>query len=226
VNAPAPPGQNPAGQLAEDLVRAAGELHRTGNVGASGNLSVRTREGLLITPSGIPYDQLGPASMVALDPAGAPLGAGKPSSEWRFHCDIYRTIPAAGAIVHSHSPHATALACLGRAIPAFHYEVAFAGGADIRCADYATFGTQALSDNVLRALEGRQACLLANHGMLAYAENLDRAMALAAKVEQLARIYALCLAIGEPRLLDTAEMERIQDLFLDYGQPGMDGRGD
>lgn len=205
--------------LAEALTRAARALDRTGNEGTSGNLSVRTRRGFLITPSGMPYAQLEPSMMVAMDPDGIPSAGGRPSTEWRFHRDIYATTPAAEAIVHSHSPYATALACLGRPIPAFHYETAFAGGADIRCAEYATFGTQALSDNVLKALQGRQACLMANHGLIAYGASLDQAMMLAAKVEQLAKIYSLSLAIGNPRLLDAAEMGRIQAKFADYG-PG------
>lgn len=211
---------------AAQLVLAARELQDSGNVGTSGNLSVRIHEGFMITPSGVPYEQLKASDMVALDAEGVPQGPGKPSSEWRFHRDIYAATAAAGAIVHSHPPHATALACLGRAIPAFHYEVAFAGGADIRCADYATFGTRALSDNVLSALEGRQACLLANHGMIAHAADLRRAMALALKVEYLAKVYALCLTMGEPVILDDAEMRRVQARFADYGPRTGDTNGE
>ncbi len=199
------------------LLEAARSLESTGNVGTAGNLSVRQAEGMLITPSGVPYDRLTEASLVRLDAAGAVIGDGKPSSEWRFHQAIYVSRPEAGAIVHSHSPHATALACLGRPIPAFHYEVAFAGGPDIRCAAYATFGTQALSDNVLEALEGRRACLIANHGMVCFGEDMARALFLAHEVEQLARIYALCLSMGEPHILDDEEMKRVQAAFAHYG---------
>ena len=121
-------------------------------------------------------------------------------------------------MVHCHSSFATSLACLRRGIPAFHYEVAFAGGADIRCADYATFGTQELSDNALAALEGRKACLLANHGTLAFGPTLDAAFSLAEKVEALARMYWQALQVGEPVLLDAAEMERVLERFKDYGR--------
>ncbi len=199
------------------LLEAARSLESTGNVGTAGNLSVRQAEGMLITPSGVPYDRLTEASLVRLDAAGVVIGDGKPSSEWRFHQAIYANRPEAGAIVHCHSPHATALACLGRPIPAFHYEVAFAGGPDIRCAAYATFGTQALSDNVLEALEGRRACLIANHGMVCFGEDMARALFLAHEVEQLARIYALCIYMGEPRILDDEEMKRVQAAFAHYG---------
>lgn len=211
------------------LVQAARSLDRTGNVGTSGNLSLRRPGGMLITPSGIPYGRLEPESLVFVHEdgtVGAPGQAAgsaadgegpRPSSEWRFHRDIYAARPEAGAIVHCHSPHATALACLGRGIPAFHYEVAFAGGADIRCAPYATFGTQALSEHVVAALADRRACLLANHGMVCFETDLERAMALALEVEQLARIYGLCLSMGTPELLPADEMERVLARFADYG---------
>lgn len=204
------------------LVRAAAALERTGNVGTSGNLSLRRPDGLLITPSGVPYDRLAPADLVSVAQNGTVRDAGRPSSEWRIHRDIYAAREEAGAVVHAHSPHATALSCLRRPIPAFHYEVAFAGGPDIRCAAYATFGTQALSDHVLEALADRRACLMANHGMICFASDLDRALALAEKVEQLARIYALSLAVGEPAVLDSVEMDRVQSLFAGYGVSGDD----
>ena len=199
------------------LVRAATALERTGNVGTSGNLSLRRPDGLLITPSGVPYDRLVPADLVAVDWEGEVRDGGRPSSEWRIHRDIYRARREAGAVVHAHSPHATALSCLRRPIPAFHYEVAFAGGPDIRCAGYATFGTQALSDHVLEALANRRACLMANHGLVCFGAGLDEALALAEKVEQLARIFILSLAVGEPEVLDAVEMDRVQALFADYG---------
>jgi len=208
---------------AQRLVDAARTLQRTGNVGTAGNLSLRQGDGLLITPSGIPYDQLQADQLVPLGAAGEPLGPGKPSSEWRFHRDIYQARPEAQAIVHCHAPHATALACLRLPLPAFHYEIAFAGGPDIRCARYATFGTQSLSDNVLEALEGRRACLMANHGFVCFAERMDRALALAELVEQLARIYLLARQVGEPPQLDEAEMVRVQALFAGYGPRSTDG---
>src|SRR5688572_16985939 len=156
------------------------------NPGRSGNLSARVAAGFVITPSGAAYETLHPDDLVFLDAEGA-YGGGqrKPSSEWRLHRDIYARFPGAGAVVHTHSPFATTLACLGRGIPSFHYEVAFAGGADIRCAPYSTFGTQELSDGALAALEGRRACLLANHGALAWAEGIEEAVGLAEKVEAL-----------------------------------------
>jgi L-fuculose-phosphate aldolase len=145
-------------------------------------------------------------------------GARKPSSEWRLHRDIYAHHSDAGAVVHTHSPYATTLACLHRGIPPFHYEVAFAGGKDIRCSGYATFGTQGLSNLAIAALEGRKACLLANHGAVALGEDLEGAMGLAEKVEALARLYWQALQIAEPVLLDEVEMARVVEKFKTYGK--------
>jgi L-fuculose-phosphate aldolase len=174
---------------------------------------------MLITPSGVPYEELEPDAIVHVDARGEPHGGMRPSSEWRFHFDIYRARPEARAILHAHPVHCTALACLNRSMPAFHYMVAVAGGRDIRCAPYATFGTQALSDHVLHALEGRRACLMANHGVLCFEATLPRALDLALEIEHLARTYLACLAAGEPVLLDGAEMDRVLLRFADYG-PG------
>jgi len=204
----------------EALIAAANAMAGLGiNQGTAGNLSVRVPEGLLITPSGAEYATLQADDIVFLDPRGRPAGRLAPSSEWRFHVDILGARPAAGAVVHTHSVHATALACLGRPIPAFHYMVAAAGGADIRCADYATFGTQALSDAALRALQGREACLLAHHGVIALGATLTQALKLAAEVETLARMYLAALAVGEPAVLDAAEMQRVVQKFRGYGVP-------
>lgn len=199
------------------------------NVNKSGNVSARCARGAVagcvITPSGVPYARLSPADLAFLplrDDGTADehaQGPHAPSSEWRFHHDIYRARPEFGAIVHTHSPHATALACLGEGIPAFHYMVAAAGGADIRCAPYATFGTQALSDHALAALEGRKTCLLAHHGVIACGKDLKAALTLAIEVENLACTYGLVRTLGEPRLLDAAEMERVIEKFRDYGRP-------
>ncbi len=146
----------------------------------------------------------------------------RPSTEWRMHQAIYADQPAAGAVVHTHSPHASALACLPRiqrdGIPAFHYMVAMAGGHDIRCAGYATFGGAALAESTRLALVGRRACLIANHGQLAWGAGLDAALALAVEVETLARMYSLALALGEPVLLDAAEMDRVLVSFSSYGR--------
>lgn len=205
--------------LRRRIIDTARNMNAAGiNQGTSGNVSARWRNGLLITPSGMDYDALKPADIVYMDLDGKPSGSRLPSSEWRFHLDIYRARAEAGAVVHCHSPHATTLACLGRGIPAFHYMVAVAGGADIRCAGYATFGSQALSDQVLTALEDRQACLMANHGMVAFAAGPEQALKLAIEVETLAGQYGRCLQIGDPILLSAAEMERVVNKFRSYGK--------
>ena len=188
------------------------------NQGSSGNASVRFEAGFIVTPSGKPYETMQPEDLVFVDAAGEPHGRHAPSSEWRIHRDIFARFAQAGAIVHTHSPFATALACQRRAIPAFHYEVAFAGGKDIRCADYATFGTQELSGNALAALEGRRACLLANHGQIAWSEDIEHAAALAEKVEALAQRYCIALQMGEPPLLSDDEMQRVVGKFEGYGR--------
>ena len=201
------------------LVTAARRMRELGLAhGKSGNLSVRTGDGFLITPSGMAYEAMGPGDIVSVDREGGAHGRAKPSSEWRIHRDVYTHHPDAGAVVHTHSFHATTLACLRRSIPAFHYEVAFAGGSDIRCSEYATFGTQELSDRALEALRGRKACLLANHGVVALGASLQDALGLAEKVEALARIYWQCLQVGEPALLDGAEMERVAERLSTYGR--------
>jgi L-fuculose-phosphate aldolase len=188
------------------------------NQGTSGNVSARHAGGFLITPSGVPYERMTPGMIVAMDLEGRARGGLLPSSEWRMHADIYRSRPEAGAVVHCHSSYATALACLGLKIPAFHYMVAVAGGDSIRCAQYATFGTQALSDAMLQALAGRRACLLAQHGQIAFGADLDAALALAVEVETLAKQYWIARQIGEPKIVDAAEMERVLEKFRRYGQ--------
>lgn len=206
--------------LRRELQQTARRLHTIGlTAAATGNVSVRCNDGLLITPSGIDYDDMQPPDLVLLDMDGTmAAGSRRPSSEWRIHCDIYRRRPEFGAIVHTHSAHATAVACQRRAIPPFHYMVTRAGGHDVRCAEYATFGTQALSDNVLAALAERSACLLANHGLIAAAADLTGALRLAWEMEELARQYCLTLQMGEPVLLDADELERVAARFGDYGQ--------
>jgi len=202
------------------VVTAARRLSAQGmNPGKSGNLSARVDGGFVVTPSGVAYDGMHPDDLVFVGADGTHGGGERvPSSEWRLHRDIYARRPEAGAVVHSHSPYATTLACLRRSIPAFHYEVAFAGGSDIRCAGYATFGTQELSDLALAALEGRKACLLANHGAVAQGADLDDAVGLAEKVEALARLYWQALQVGEPILLDEPEMARVVEKFRNYGK--------
>ncbi len=200
------------------IIDASLEMERLGLTrGSSGNVSLRTATGFLVTPSGMPAPTLTPEDIVEMDMGGAPTGARKPSSEWRFHRDIYAARPEIAAIVHNHPPFGIALASHGRGIPAFHYMVAMAGGIDIRCAPYATYGTQELSDHAVTALEGRFACLLANHGMIACGRNLERALALAVEVESLAEGYWRALQIGEPTILSNKEMDVVIEKFKSYG---------
>lgn len=185
----------------------------------SGNLSVRVEGGMIVTPSAVAYDSLHPDDLVFLGPDGERGGGQRePSTEWRMHRDIYARLPAAGGVVHVHSPFATTLACLRRPIPAFHYEVALAGGMDIPCVGYATFGTQELADLALAALKDRRACLLANHGAIAWGETVEAAAVLAERVEFLARVYWQALQVGEPELLNIAEMDHAAAKFGRYGK--------
>lgn len=188
----------------------------------SGNVSARFGEGLLITPSGLPYARTQPEDIIHLGHDGAVLaGDRKPSSEWPFHTAIYQARPEAQAIVHTHSPRATALSCARRGIPAFHYMIALCGGADVRCADYATFGTPELARNAVAALEGRKAVLLANHGVIALGGTLAGAHQIVSEVENLAGQYLDLLAAGlEPAILDEAEMQRVSERFAGYGKLG------
>lgn len=211
-------------ELRDAVIATARAMNASGiNVNKSGNVSVRCRRGartgFLLTPTGVPYADLEAEDIAFIDTAGSATGRASPSSEWRFHATIYAARAEFDAIVHTHSPNATALACHGMSIPAFHYMVAVAGGADIRCAPYATFGTQALAENALAALENRKACLLAHHGVIACGTSLDAALALAIEVENLARTYVVVRSLGEPRLLDGSEMERVIERFRTYGQP-------
>lgn len=207
-------------ELRERLIETANAMNRSGiNQGTSGNLSVRFEGGMLITPSGLSYSAMKPEDIVFVGPAGEWTGHRPPSSEWRIHHDLYAERTEAEAILHAHPASCTALSCLHRPIPAFHYMVAVAGGRDIPCASYATFGTPELSRNVLDTLQGRKACLMANHGLVCLAGNLDAALALAVEVEHLARTYLQCLSAGEPNILDDDEMDRVLEKFKSYGQP-------
>ncbi len=191
------------------------------NQGTSGNVSLRVADGLLITPSGMPYRDMGPADIVYLKADGSvPGNQRRPSSEWRFHVDILNARPEIGAIVHAHPVYSTALACHRLDIPAFHYMVAVAGGDNIRCARYATFGTQTLSDHAINALIDRRACLLANHGMIATGTALPQALALAVEVETLATQYLQARHLGEPVRLTATEMAEVLERFSDYGAAG------
>lgn len=209
------------GTLREALVAKARWMNASGlNQGTSGNLSARWRDRMLITPSATPYDAMRPemiASMPLDGDYGSWEGPLKPSSEWRFHLDIMRARPEVGGIVHTHSTYATVLAIARRPIPACHYMIAAFGGMDVRCADYATFGTKELSENALKALDGRSGCLLANHGMIATGASLDRAMWLAVELETIARQYYHALLIGGPVLLSEAAIEEARRSFGGYG---------
>lgn len=207
-------------KLRQKLIRAYKKLIGLGlNRGTSGNCSVRLDAGdkFLITPSGVPLEKLTPASIVQMSIDGSVDSGGKPSSEWRFHRDILKHRADAQAVVHTHSVAATALSCLRQEIPPFHYMVAVAGGDSIRCAPYELFGTQELSDGVLEALQGRKACLMANHGVIALGRDLHEAVQIAQEVETLAEQYLLSLNRGEPYLLSQSEMDAVLEKFKSYG---------
>ena len=204
-------------QLRKQIIATALRMNALGiNRGKSGNVSARWKDGFLVTPSGLPYEETKPADIVCIDGKATAKGRRAPSSEWRFHFDIYQRKSEVNAVVHAHPGFATTLACLGMAVPAFHYMVAVAGGNSIRCAPYATFGTQTLSDHALRALKERKACLLANHGMIATGEGLQRALALAVEVEALCEQYWRALQIGKPNLLSDDEMAVVVEKFKTY----------
>ena len=188
------------------------------NVGASGNVSARTRHGMLITPSGITGDAVAPKSLVDMTLDGTHKGRIIPSSEWAMHAAIYQRDEAAQVIVHTHSDAATALACLNRPLPPFHYALLGFGGPEIRIAPYLTFGTQALAEAAAAAIHGRTACLLANHGMIAHGPDPASALLAALRLETLCRQYLLALAAGEPRLLTPTEIEAACLRYTTYGQ--------
>jgi L-fuculose-phosphate aldolase len=208
-------------ELRQAVITACRALAQRGlSFGTSGNVSVRRDERrFFVSPTGMPYGDLELDDISLMDIDGHWFGRRRPSSEWRFHRDVFASRNDVAAIVHTHSPKATSLACTGRGIPAFHYMVAVAGGPDIRCAPYFTFGTQELSDAAVAALEGRRACLLGNHGVIAVGANLPAAVALAGEVENLAAQYCAALAIGEVRILDDMEMRRVIEKFRTYGRP-------
>ncbi|HTH97816.1 MAG TPA: class II aldolase/adducin family protein [Stellaceae bacterium] len=205
------------------LIEAAIRLNTSGLThNNSGNISHRVDGGFLVTPSGMAYDGLEPDDIVFMDMEGAATGRRLPSSEWRFHLDIFQARAEISVVLHAHSPFATSLACLRRGIPAFHYMVAMAGGRDIRCAPYATFGTAELSQHAVAGLQDRRACLLANHGMIALGQDFTGAFKLAIEVEALAEMYWRALQIGEPVILDDAEMDVVIEKFKTYGhQPSL-----
>ncbi len=208
--------------LRRDVIETALEMERLGiNQGTSGNISARWRDGLLITPSGVPYADLQTQDIVWLpldvsDDADV-FRQSRPSTEWRFHRDILCSRPEINAVVHTHSNAATAMAIHSRDIPAHHYMVAVAGGNSIRCAPYATFGSQALSEHAITALKDRTACLLAHHGVIALGHELARALWLANEVEGLAQQYLLACQLGTPPLLSDEAINEVIEKFKDYG---------
>ena len=204
--------------LREQVVYLSRELDRLGlNRGTSGNCSVRSKRGFVVTPSGVNVVDLSADAVVEMDLSGKVLSSGKPSSEWRFHKDIMLKRSEVNAIVHAHSTYATALSCFRKDMPSFHYMIAAAGGNSIKCSAYALFGSQLLSDNVLEALESRKACLMSNHGMIVTGRTVEEALALAVEVESLSQQYLLALQVGQPVLLTEDEMKAVKEQFVGYG---------
>jgi L-fuculose-phosphate aldolase len=217
VSRPTPPGEP---ELRRQIVETCRRMNALRiNQGTSGNASARIERGLLLTPTSLPYEEMAEGDIVVMRSDGSYEGDRLPSTEWRFHLDIMNRRPEVAAIVHAHPTFATTIAIMGRDIPALHYMVAAAGGSSIRCAPYATFGTAELSANALKALEGRSACLLAHHGMIATGPDLERALWLAVEVETLARQYYYTLALGGPPLLPDDEIERVRQKMRNYGPP-------
>lgn len=206
-------------KLKQQVLFTACSMNESGiNRGSAGNVSVRIDGGFIITPTGMPYEQCASDDMVFVDMEGNATGKRTPSSEWRFHRDIYRANPKAGAVVHTHSSFATSLACMQLDIPPFHYMIARFGGDSVRCASYATFGTEALSDAIIAALRDRRACLMAHHGMVVHGRTLEHALALAVELEALCEQYWRVLQMGQPKLLGDDEMQRVLAKFDGYGQ--------
>ncbi len=216
--------------LRRDMVATCRAMNASGiNQGTAGNISLRNAKGFLITPSSLPYDTMASADIVQMYFDGSFEGERRPSSEWRFHRDILQSRPDVDCVVHCHSVYATTLAVHHKPIPSFHYMTGIFGGTTIRCARYATFGTQALSDAALEALEGRTACLLGQHGQIALGKTLAQGLANAIEVETLARLYVQALTLGEPPILDDAEMQRViaQMKNMSYGNaPDLEGVND
>ncbi|QDC02511.1 class II aldolase/adducin family protein [Mesorhizobium sp. 8] len=215
--------------LREEMVAICRRMNSSGiNQGTAGNLSVRSGDGFLITPSSLPYDTMTPDDIVEMGFDGTYVGR-RPSSEWRFHRDILKERGDMNVVLHCHSVYATTLACHHKTIPSFHYMTGVAGGTTIRCAEYATFGTQALSDNALAALKDRKACLLGQHGQISLGTNMEGALWLAIEVETLSRIYVQALTLGEPPVLSDEEMGRVIDQMkrMSYGLgPEAEGSND
>ncbi|WP_454643869.1 L-fuculose-phosphate aldolase [Bradyrhizobium liaoningense] len=213
-------------ELRQSVIDACREMAAQGiNQGTSGNISVRTDDGILLTPSGLPYDRMKPEDIVAMkwDGSWTASAGNVPSTEWRFHLDILKSKPEVGAVVHAHPIFCTIIAIMNRSIPAIHYMIAAAGGNDIPCAPYAQYGTAELSQAALNALRYRRACLLAHHGLIAVGPNLRKAMWLAVEVEVLAKQYHGCLQLGAPPLLPDEEIDSILKRWGQYGLRDREG---
>jgi L-fuculose-phosphate aldolase len=205
--------------LRRELIATALAMQPAGlNRGTSGNISVRSGDGFYITPTGMAYEALGDDDIPLMALDGSHTGSRKPSSEWRFHRDIYVSRPEVGAVLHAHSPFAVSLACLRLDIPPFHYMIARFGGDSIRCAEYAIFGSEALSKAAMAAMAERKGCLLANHGLLVAGRDLPEALALAIELEELCEQYWRACQLGQPVLLSTDEMSAVLEKFSGYGQ--------
>jgi L-fuculose-phosphate aldolase len=209
--------------LSEQLLNVSRKLVALGlNKGTAGNISLRAdnaagQAGFLITPSGLAVDKMTSSDMVWMDFSGNATGAHPPSSEWRFHQDILQQKPQVNAVIHTHSIYASTFSTFRKDMPAFHYMIALAGGDSIRCAPYALFGSQQLSDNAIEALKDRKACLLGNHGMIAIGETLEKALDISQEVEALCEQYLLALQVGEPHILSQQEMLDVLEKFKTYG---------
>ncbi|MBJ9163199.1 L-fuculose-phosphate aldolase [Citrobacter farmeri] len=206
-------------RLSREIIETCLEMTRLGlNQGTAGNVSARYQDGMLITPSGIPYERMTEQMIVYVDNDGKYEEGKLPSSEWRFHLAAYQTRPEAHAVVHNHAIHCTAVSILNRPIPAIHYMIAAAGGNSIPCAPYATFGTQELSEHVVVALKNRKATLLQHHGLIACEANLQKALWLAHEVEVLAQLYMKTLAVVDPvPVLSDEEIAVVLEKFKTYG---------
>ncbi len=204
-------------QLRQQLLDTSHTLVELGlNRGSSGNASVRFGNGLFITPSALPVSEMTTESMVQMDLDGNVLQGGKPSSEWRFHCDIFAERPEINAVIHTHSINATTIACLRKEVPPVHYMIALAGGDNIRCTPYTVFGEQELSDHALDALRDRKACLLGNHGMIAIGTDLADALAVTMEVEFVCEIYWRTLQVGQSQILSAQQMHEVKQKFVEY----------
>ena len=204
-------------QLRSALLHTSRRMVELGlNRGTAGNASVRCGGDILITPSALPVAEMTGQDLVIIDKAGKVLQGRKPSSEWRFHCDILNARPEINAVLHMHSTYATTMACLGKDVPAVHYHIAIAGGDSIRCTPYTIFGEQNLSDLALEALRDRKACLLGNHGMIALGKDLNDALSVAHEVEYLCEIYWRALVVGEPKILTAQQMHEVKAKFVEY----------